>query len=316
MLRDELFEIIDELAETYCGILEEVCNIESPTLCKTGVDAVGERLAAYAAAIGLRVERLPIETAGDVWVFTLNPEAEAAPVCFSGHTDTVHPIGAFGTPPCRRDGDRLHGPGTMDCKGGVVAGLLALAALARVGYTARPVMLLLQSDEEMGSRPSERASINYICERALGARAFFNLEGGDGRSAVITRKGINTFTFTVEGKGGHSSCCAFEGASAILEAAHKIIACETFKDTDGVTCNCGVISGGTVSNAIPEKCVFKADVRYVTMEQRAAVIRWMEETAATVIVPGTRTTVSYGRGRIPMEYTERNANLLAREIVS
>jgi glutamate carboxypeptidase len=163
----------------------------------------------------------------------------------------------------------------------------------------------------MGSRPSEKASINYICERALGARAFFNLEGGNGRSAVITRKGINTFTFTVEGKAGHASRCATEGASAILEAAHKIIACEAFKDADGVTCSCGVISGGTVSNAIPEKCVFKADVRYVTMEQRTAVIRWMEEIAAVSTVPGTRTTVTYGRGRIPMEYTERNVRLLA-----
>ncbi len=309
-MRDELFRIIDELSETYCGVLEDVANIESPTLHKAGVDAVGGYMAERAAALGLRVERLPMEKAGDVWVFTLNPESPAAPICLSGHTDTVHPIGAFGTPPCHREGDRLYGPGVMDCKGGVVAALLAMEALARVGYTARPVMLLLQCDEEMGSRPSGKASIQYICERAKGARAFFNLEGGNGWGAVLRRKGINTFIFRIAGKAGHASRCATEGASAILEAAHKIIACEQFKDPEGITCSCGVISGGTVSNAIPDECTFKADVRYFTMEQRGAAIARMEEIAATVHVPGTTCTVSYGRGRAPMEYTQRNADLL------
>ena len=38
----ELFEKIDELNEKYIKIWEDVCNIESPTNFKRGVDAVGE----------------------------------------------------------------------------------------------------------------------------------------------------------------------------------------------------------------------------------------------------------------------------------
>ena len=37
-----VLEKIDELNEKYLDILEEVCNIESPTNFKEGVDAVGD----------------------------------------------------------------------------------------------------------------------------------------------------------------------------------------------------------------------------------------------------------------------------------
>ena len=310
MLRDTLFCEIDSLKDKYIEAWRAVSEIESPTLHKSGVDAVGNYFVGLAEELGFSVERLPLINAGDVIVITMNPDADAAPICLSGHMDTVHPLGSFGTPACRIEGDRIYGPGVTDCKGGIIAGLLCMEALARVGYKKRPIMLLLQSDEEMGSRPSEKKSINYICERAKGARAFFNLEPGDGKGAVLTRKGINVFTFTVKGKSAHSSRSATEGASAILEAAHKIIECEKFKDADGITVNCGVISGGTVSNTVPDTCVFKADVRYSTPEERKYIISKMEEIARTVHVPGTECTLTYGKGRPPMTYSERNARLL------
>ena len=37
----ELFDIIDKSNEEYLDMLEEVCNIESPTSFKKGVDDVG-----------------------------------------------------------------------------------------------------------------------------------------------------------------------------------------------------------------------------------------------------------------------------------
>ena len=43
------------------------------------------------------------------------------------------------------------------------------------------------------------------------------------------------------GIAGHSSTCYEKSASAILEAAHKIIELEKMKENDGITCNCGVI---------------------------------------------------------------------------
>ena len=310
MIKEHLFSKIEGLNDKYVEIWRDVCNIESPTLHKAGVDAVGNYFADVATSLGFSIERLPLKTAGDVVVITMNPDSENPPICFSGHTDTVHPLGSFGTPAVKIEDGKIYGPGVTDCKGGIVAALLAMESLLRVGYTARPIMLLLQSDEEMGSRPSEKASINYICEKAKGARAFFNLEPGNDKTAVLTRKGITVFTFNVKGKSAHASRSATEGASAILEAAHKIIECEKLKDKDGITANCGIISGGTVPNTVPDSCVFKADVRFVNEDQRDYAVKYMEELAKTSTVPGTECTLTYSKGRPPMIYSETNKKLL------
>jgi len=42
MNSEKLFQTIDELYPSYLTFWEDICNIESPTDCKAGVDAVGD----------------------------------------------------------------------------------------------------------------------------------------------------------------------------------------------------------------------------------------------------------------------------------
>ena len=247
----ELFTKIDELDAKYIGVIEDVCNIESPTTFKEGVDAVGKYFIDAAKKFGWEIEVLPQDVSGDVVSITMNPDAAGEMICLSAHIDTVHPVGSFGTPAVSRDEEKIYGPGVCDCKGGAVAGLMAMEALDAVGYKERPVRLLLQTDEEKGSNPSKKATINYICDMAKDAVAFLNLEGHTAGDACIQRKGIANFTFKIHGIEAHSSLCFKAGANAILEAAHKIIELEKFKNEDGLTCNCGIIKGGTVTNTVP-----------------------------------------------------------------
>ena len=308
----ELLQRIDLLYPDYLKVWEEVCNIESPTSCKAGVDAACEYLSQLARTLGFSVEVLPQEKAGNAVCITMNPDAKASPICLSGHMDTVHPIGLFGTPAVRLDETKIYGPGVTDCKGGVVAALLAMDALRQCGFRSRPVHLLLQTDEEVGSSLSGRQTINYICEKSRGAVAFLNLEGHTSGSACIERKGIVTFTFTVTGKEAHSSMCAKLGANAILDAAYKIIEMEKLKDHDGLTCCCSVIRGGSVPNTVPMFCEFKANVRFLTKEQLAWVREYAQKVADTVHVPGCTCTVTQPRGRVAMELCERNVELLQK----
>ena len=120
---EKLFQIIDELNESYIDIWEDVCNIESQTADKAGVDEVGRYFIRLAEKHGWTVETVPMERAGDAVCITMNPNAKGAPVSLSGHLDTVHPKGLFGYPPVKRDAEKIYGPGVADCKGGVVAGL-------------------------------------------------------------------------------------------------------------------------------------------------------------------------------------------------
>ncbi len=125
---------------------------------------------------GFKVEYSKQDAAGDVVCITMNPDSDLKPVVISGHIDTVHPIGLFGTPAVRFDEENIYCPGVRDCKGGVVAGFLAMDALYECGYNKRPVTLLLQTDEETGSRTSGGKTIGYICERSKDAAMFLNLE--------------------------------------------------------------------------------------------------------------------------------------------
>ena len=303
---------IEKLQQKYISVWEDVCNIESQTNDKVGVDEVGEYFIKLSKDNGWDVEIFEQLAAGNVICITMNKDADCAPVTFSGHIDTVHPKGLFGSPAVKKDDEKIYGPGVVDCKGGVVAGFLAMEALANIGFKARPVRMLLQSDEEMSSNPSNKATINYICKKAKDSIAFFNLEGHNNGDACIGRKGIITFEFTIFGQAAHSSACATHGANAVLDAAHKIIELERFKDDKGLTCNCGIISGGTVRNTVPPKCVFTADVRYATKEQFDWVCAYARQVASTVHVDGCRCELAIFSGRPAMERTEKNVRLLER----
>ena len=312
MVCEKLFEKIDELNDKYLDVLEDICNIESPTSFKEGVDAVGSYIIKIAEEKGWKVEKSVQSVAGDAICITMNPEATGAPVCFSAHMDTVHPVGLFPTPAVHRDEEKIYGPGTHDCKGGISAALLAMDALEQVGYKKRPVMLLLQSDEEVGSRPSNKATIKYICEKAKDAVAFFNLEGHQAGKAVIRRKGILNFLFKVTGAEAHAARCDKFGANAIVEAAHKIIELEKCKDGEGITCNCGVISGGSVPNTVAGYCEFKVNFRFATKEQMDWIYDFVHKVAESTTIPGCTCEIEQFSNRVAMEHSEKNVALLEK----
>ena len=306
-----LTETVHSLYEEYLRIWQDICNIESPTASKEGVDAVGRYLIEHALKKGWEVEVCPQPVSGDVICITMNPHAEAAPVCVSGHMDTVHPIGFFGNPPVRMDEEKMYGPGVHDCKGGVVVGLMAMDALERCGYRKRPVKMLLQSDEETGSRGSNKGTIQWICQQAKDAVAFFNLEGSAPGKATIERKGIARYEIRVMGKQAHSGKCD-EGANAIAQAAHMILELEKFKDRQTLTCNCGLISGGSTPNTVPGSCTFVADFRYTSEEDRLTAEEAVKKVTQTAYIEGCTAEYNLMSYRVSLPICQRNLDLLAK----
>ncbi len=309
---EKLFGTIDDLYEKYLKVWIDICNIESPTYHKSGIDNVGKYIINLSKSHGWDIDVIPCEKAGNAICITMNGNAENAPICISGHIDTVHEVGSFGTPAVYCDDEKIYGPGVLDCKGGVVSGLLAMHALSEIGFSNRPVRLLVQTDEEVGSVLSKRKTINYIIEKARSSVAFLNLEGHTKNEGCIERKGIITFTFSIKGIAAHSARCAQAGANAILDAAHKIIELEKFKDPDGLTCNCAVIRGGDVANSVPDFCEFKANVRFKNQEQLEHIRNFVKELAVTAHVKGCICTVNNPKERVAMEHNLENEALLNR----
>lgn len=308
---EHLFKKIDEMEEKYLDFLEDVCNIESPTDYKEGVDDVGNYFTKYANERGWKVEVFEQPISGNVVCITLNPDAEGKPISFSGHMDTVFPKGIFGTPAVRRDESCMYGPGVMDCKGGIVAAVMAMDALEQCGFDERSVQLLLQSDEETGSSTSKKATINYILEKAKNSEAFLNLEGHLSDTLILERKGILRYLFDIQGKAMHSSRC-HEAANAVAEAAYKIIELEKFKEPDGITCNCGVISGGTKPNTVAENCTFYADIRFSTPDELSDVRKYVDSIAKKTFVEGCSCSLKEVSLRPAMPYSEKNYDLLEK----
>lgn len=307
---NEVLRTVDSLYPEYLDIWEAVCRIESPTQCKTGLDAVGGYFAEMAKKRGWLVESEPQSAAGDIFCITLNPNGPGKPVTLSGHMDTVHPVGLFGNDPVHRDETYIYGPGVLDCKGGIVAAFLAMDALDRCGFRARPVQLILQSDEETCGKNSGKKTQDYMCRKAANSIAFLNTEPCERGYAVIHRKGILRYRFHITGKAVHSSLCD-QGANAVAEAAHKILQLETWKDPEGLTCSCGVIRGGTVANTVAEECSFLIDIRFATQQQYDRAESFVREVAETVYVPGCRCRLEKDTEGACMELVQPNMDLLA-----
>ncbi len=311
-MHEKLFSEIDALSSEYIDILEDICNIESPTSHKGGVDAVGRYCMDIAEKRRWDVRVFPHSVSGDTILITMNPEASAEAVVLSAHMDTVHPVGSFGDPAVSRDGENMYGPGVMDCKGGIAAALLAMHSLENIGFSGRPVKLFLQSDEENGSRTSHKKTIEEMCASAEGAAAFLNLEGHVANTAVIIRKGILSCRFDVHGRSIHSARCAY-GMNALAEAAAKILELERMKDVEGITCSCNIISGGTAGNTVPELCTFFADLRFADAQQLEEARKEIRRVAdRAFFVEGTTCELTELNTRSAMPETERNTALLKR----
>lgn len=308
---EKLLNTIDELNAEYIKVWEDICNLESPSSDKTGVDAVGAYLLRIAREKGWKIDLCPQKKAGDAFCLTLNPDADAPAVVFSGHIDTVHPAGVFGTPAVRKDEEKIYGPGVMDCKGGVVASVMAMDALQRCGFEKRPVKVVVQSDEEVSSMLSDKQTIAFMVEQSKGAAAFLNTEGAQGNTVILERKGILRYRFIVTGKAMHSAKCT-EGANAVAEAAHKLLKMEQMKDPAGLTCNCGVIQGGTVANSVAQTCVFTADIRFATNEQYEQAVQTAHRVAQGTTVPGCSCMLEEVSYRPAMQPAQFNRDLLDR----
>jgi len=306
---NKLFDIIENLNQEFINFWIDVSNIESPTDYKTGVDSASKLFIDYAKNENWDIEISEYKNAGNCVCITMNSDSNEKPITLSGHLDTVHPLGSFGNPPVRIDGDCIYGPGVMDCKGGTVAALYAMTALKKYGFKKRPIKLLLQTDEESNSKHSNKETIKYMCKKASDSIAFLNCESIKGNTAVLSRRGIVRYRYDITGTAIHASKCN-EGSSAIAEAAIKILKLEKYKDVNGITCNVGIINGGNSENTVPDFCSFTAEFRFEKNKDISEIEKIALEISNNCEISGTCCRVTRTVSRYAMELTQRNIDLL------
>src|SRR5271170_7687861 len=146
--------------------LEKLVKQESPSEDRQAVNAAMALTASWAHELGARVKRHKQTQFGDVLEFRFTRfRTKQKPVLLLGHLDTVWPLGTLAQMPWRVAEGRYWGPGVLDMKAGVIMALAALTTLREL-KVERPVTLLLNSDEEVGSAVSRAITERLALESA------------------------------------------------------------------------------------------------------------------------------------------------------
>ncbi len=211
-------------------------------------------------------------------VARLGGRADSAPLCFTGHVDTV-PLGAraWTRDPFAGeiDGDRLYGRGSSDMKSGVAAFVVAALRLApRLAFTPGLVLVVTAGEETACQGAGHLAGL----DGALGRAGAIVVAEPTGNEPFVGHKGAVWLRARATGVTAHGSMPE-RGVNAIYKAARAVTKLEAFRFDvaphavlGAPTLNVGTIAGGLNVNSVPDAAVVDVDVRTIP-EQKAAAVR-------------------------------------------
>ncbi len=289
----------------YLNDLKKIIEINSFTKNKAGVDAVGIQMQEWLEALGLEMQKFEREQIGDHQLFR-SQKVEGSKILLLGHNDTVFPYGAFDK--YHEDDEWIYGPGVCDMKGGNVVALEALKEVFSQKGEIKNIDFFLVSDEETGSDDSKALTLEL--SKDYDYCFVFEAAGAD-LEVVTGRKGVGTYTLTIEGKAAHAGVRYADGINANLEAAYKLQKLTELTNLDlGTTVNVGKIEGGIGANTISPKCELLLEIRFTKESERDRVLSALDEITNTSYVEGTKASIDGLIQRDVMEPNEKQTSFL------
>ena len=290
--------------------LTRLVNTDTPSDHKQSLDQLANWFAGQFRKCGAQTEIIKNREAGNhLLARWACPCSRGKPVLILGHLDTVWGLAESQRRPARIEQGKLFGPGAVDMRGGLTL-VLALARYlgAHSSTLERPVTVLLDSDEEVGSLTSR----TLIEAEALKSEVVLVMEPCLPGGALKTlRKGVGRFTITAHGVAAHAGVDYSKGVSAIRELAHQVTALYKLNDpAKGTTVNVGVISGGSRSNVVADQAKMDVDVRVASVAEGERL-----DTLVQGLQPKTRGAslqISGGMNRPPLERTAKIIALFER----
>ena len=322
------------------AFLQRIVDQNSGTMNIAGVGAVRRMVEPEFQQLGFKTEWIDMGAAGRAGHLVARHAGSRSGkrLLLIAHLDTVfEPDSPFQH--WQAEGDKAHGPGAGDDKGGIAVIVAALRAMQAAGtLKASNITVFLTGDEEDAGSPITIARRDLIAEgrKADVALDFEDLavdDGPDGKPAdfgSIARRSAGSWTLTVTGQSGHSAGVGTgsPGGSygAIYELARIIDAFRRELPDDRLTYNAGLIGGGQSAdldkgririqatgktNIIAATAVARGDLRALSEEQIARTQAKMRAIVAQSL-PGAKAQISFDEDSYPpMPPTEGNRALLA-----
>ena len=324
---DEI-RIRDAVAAHYdsaVDLLRRSVNIPSGTGNLAGVRKVGDLFGAELTALGFESKwiGMPDSMRRAGHLVATHKGGNGPRLLLIGHLDTV--FEGAGQEWVRED-TVAHGAGTSDMKGGDVAIILALRALADAGRLKdMNIIVIMTGDEESAGSPLSIARATLI-DAARESDIALAFEGGSAERVAIGRRGSSGWTLEVKARQAHSSGvfspgvgygAAYEGARILDEFRRALVG------ERGLTFNVGVMASGTTlevdtagtmkvagkSNIVPPILRAIGDLRFLTDAQKDSARARMRAIVARPL-NGAEATITFEDRYPAMAVTTEGERLL------
>lgn len=297
-------EMAQQRYQDTLDLLKQIVELESPSNEKQAVDKLVDFLQGELERRDAEVERVAQAETGDLLIARW-PGDDREPLFVMTHIDTVWPVGTLERLPWKVEGDVARGPGIYDMKASVAMMLTAIDILKDLGHTGRPIVWLINTDEEIGSPGSREYIERYAKESAYVLCLEPPVPPDD--ALKTERKGVGMFNMKVRGRAAHAGADHQNGISAIEELARQIQWLHSLTDYDkGTTVNVGVISGGTKRNVVAAEAEALIDLRVTTMAEAERMVPLIK--GAKAQLEGATVEIHGDLNRPPME---RSPHVLA-----
>jgi glutamate carboxypeptidase len=312
------------------ALLERLVNINSGTMNFAGVREVGGILRAELDKLGFETRWIDGAAFGRAGHLVAERTGTGPRLLLIGHLDTVFEPSNHFQRWERISDSTVRGPGVIDMKGGDVIMLQAFKALSAAGVLNRmSITAVFSGDEESAGTPQDlaRADLVAAAKRSQFAVGFED-GSGDPHTAVISRRGTDTWTVTSTGVPAHSSQIFRSdiGDGAILESARVLQEFrEKLSGQQYLTFNPGFAIGGTdvtsdstqsggsalgKTNVVSRLMIVKGDTRMLSPEQLASTRATMQAIVSSSL-PHTASSITFEDGYPPLAPTEGNRRLLS-----
>ena len=191
---------------------------------------------------------------------------------FNAHMDVVPAVSEAQKEPVRQ-GDELHARGAYDCLG-AVACIAELLADSAGKYKASAFFTM--DEEQGGSTTKAMIRKGFVPEKAI-----LIIDGSSG-SIAYAQKGILSIQLKAHGKGGHASVpwrfvnpidLLLDGYFRLRSAWRQPDEQDFWKDSMAAT----VISGGAVTNQIPDEAEMTLNIRYTKRDDQEKILSFIRE---------------------------------------
>ena len=302
--------------------LKALCNIESGSADREGLDRIAEVIAGRLKALGAKVEM--IEPGPDAVRFVDSPEKfgkmvrgtftgkGTAKILLIAHMDTVYPRGMLAKQPFKIDGNRAYGLGIADDRHGIALILHTVAMLRAMGFSDYGTLtVLINGDEEINSP----ASRNHITRAGSEHDVVFSFEGGGNEKEDRLRlatSGIAEAILTVRGRASHAGGAPERGVNSLYEMAHQVLQMRDLSEPAvGLKVNWTMAKAGVVRNMIPPEAQAQADIRVERIVDYDGIEQKLRERIRNKLLPESQVELIFERRFPPLQPTAAARTLAA-----